>query len=200
MSVILYNASNSLLTEEENQIMIDIFGYSSTVFIGTMMFPQIIKMFISQNTRDLSTAFMAFSLIGSLLRIVYGVLISQIAVIAVPALGSLQTLILIVGKCFFDNKEKNMTEDVGKEKLKKILDIDDDMRVGLSEMLRKEADDLEEMLKLLNDYVEIGNIHGRDDFSNFVVLFHEYYFKYDKIRKKRERRDKCLKFLGRSPQ
>ena len=185
MSVILYNVSNSLLTEEENQIMVDVFGYTSTVFIGSMMFPQIVKMFKSESARDLSTVFMAFSLIGSLLRIVYGVLISQIAVIAVPALGSIQTLILIVGKCFFDNKEKHMTEEVGKEKLKKILDIDDDTKAGLTEMLRKEADDLEEMLKLLNDDVEIGNIHGRDDFSNFVVLFHEYYFKYDKIKKKR---------------
>lgn len=200
MSVVFYNISNSFLTQEENLIMAEVFGYASSAFIGLMMIPQIIEMFESESAKDLSITYMIFSLCGSILRLIYGVLINQLAVIIVPILGTIQTVILIVGKCFFDNKEKYMTEEIGKEKLRRILDIDDDMKSGLIKMLRKDVDNLEEMLKLLNNDIELENIHGKDDFNNFVVLFHEYYFKYNKIKKNREQREKCLKFLGKNSQ
>lgn len=200
MSVVFYNVSNSFLTQEENLIMAEVFGYASSAFIGLMMIPQIIEMFESESAKDLSITYMIFSLCGAILRLIYGVLINQLAVIIVPILGTIQTVILIAGKCFFDNKEKYMTEKVGKEKLRKILDIDDEMKVGLTDILRKEADNLEEMLKLLNNDIEMENIHGKEDFSKFVVLFHEYYFKYNKIKNNREQREKCLKFIGKSSQ
>ena len=53
MDVVLFNQSDTQLTPEQDIILIDFFGYSSGVFVGITLLPQVIKVFKTKSTKKI---------------------------------------------------------------------------------------------------------------------------------------------------
>ena len=52
-NIVLFNQSNTILTPEQDEILIEFFGYSSGVLVGITLLPQVIKVYKSKSTNDL---------------------------------------------------------------------------------------------------------------------------------------------------
>ena len=104
MDVVLFNQSNTKLTPEQDLILIDFFGYSSGVFVGITLLPQVIKVFKTKSTKDLSHIFLALSLFAALSKLIYGVLINQLPIVVTAPLIGIETLIIMIAKCVFDRR------------------------------------------------------------------------------------------------
>ena len=147
MDVVLFNQSNTQLTPEQDLILIDFFGYSSGVFVGITLLPQVIKVFKTKSTKDLSHIFLALSLIAAASKLIYGVLINQLPIVVTAPIIGIETLIIMIAKCVFDrridNKEIELNEKLNeKEIVKKLKDL-------------IIYDELEEEIKYKNEDVDI---------------------------------------------
>ena len=116
MDIVLFNQSNTALTPEQDLILIDFFGYSSGVFVGITLLPQVIKVFKTQSTKDLSHIFLALSLVSSVSKLIYGILINQLPIVVTAPIIGFETLILMIAKCIFD-KRMNEINDTQKNEL-----------------------------------------------------------------------------------
>jgi MtN3 and saliva related transmembrane protein len=106
MDVILFNDSETQLTPEQDLILIDVFGYSSGVFVGITLLPQVIKVLKTKSTKDLSHIFLALSLIAAVLKLIYGVLINQLPIVVTAPIIGIETLIIMIAKCVYDRRIK----------------------------------------------------------------------------------------------
>lgn len=126
MEVILFNESETQLTAEEDLILIDFFGYSSGVFVGITLLPQVIKVLKTKSTKDLSHIFLVLSLIAAASKIIYGVLINELPIVVTAPIIGIETLIIMIAKCVYDRridkKEIELTERVN-EIIKKLKDL-----------------------------------------------------------------------------
>ena len=93
MDIVLFNQSNTVLTPEQDLILIDFFGYSSGVFVGITLLPQVIKVFKTQSTKDLSHIFLALSLLASVSKFIYGILINQLPIVVTAPIIGIETLL-----------------------------------------------------------------------------------------------------------
>jgi len=116
MDIVLFNESNTQLTPEQDLILIDFFGYSSGVFVGITLLPQVIKVFKTKSTKDLSHIFLALSLLAAASKLIYGILINQLPIVVTAPIIGIETLIIMIAKCVFDRridkKEIELTERV----------------------------------------------------------------------------------------
>ena len=130
MDIILFNESETELTAEQDIILIDFFGYSSGVFVGITLLPQVIKVFKTKSTKDLSHIFLVLSLIAAASKLIYGVLINQLPIVVTAPIIGIETLIIMIGKCVFDRridkKEIELSERINEKdivnKLKNAID------------------------------------------------------------------------------
>ena len=104
MEIVLFNQSNTVLTPEQDAILIDFFGYSSGVLVGITLLPQVIKVFKTKSTKDLSFMFLSISLVASIFKLIYGVLINQLPIVVTAPVIGIETLVIMIAKCIFDKK------------------------------------------------------------------------------------------------
>ena len=112
MSVIFYNQTESILNGWENEIVIGVFGYGGNAIIGIRLLLQDIKTLKSKSANDLSFKYLWTSLFGTVLMLVYGILINQLPIVVVNPVILIEIIILIVAKFIFDKKNlKNNSEN-----------------------------------------------------------------------------------------
>jgi MtN3 and saliva related transmembrane protein len=104
MSVIFYNQSESILNEWQNNILTDVIGYSANAIISIRLLIQDIKTLKTKSARDLSFKYLWVSLLGTILMLVYGVLINQLPIVVVNPIIIAEIVILIVAKFVYDKK------------------------------------------------------------------------------------------------
>ena len=104
MEVVLFNKSETQLTPEQDLILIDFFGYSSGVFVGITLLPQVIKVLKTKSTKDLSHIFLVLSLIAAVSKLIYGVLINELPIVVTAPLIGIETLIIMIAKCVYDRR------------------------------------------------------------------------------------------------
>ena len=111
MDIVLFNQSDTQLTPEQDLILIDFFGYSSGVFVGITLLPQVIKVFKTKSTKDLSHIFLALSLIAAASKFIYGILINQLPIVVTAPIIGIETLIIMIAKCVFDRRIDKKVND-----------------------------------------------------------------------------------------
>lgn len=119
MDVLLFNESETELTPEEDQILIDVFGYSSGVLVGITLLPQVIKVLKTKSTKDLSHIFLVLSLIAAASKLIYGVLINELPIVVTAPIIGIETLIIMIAKCVYDRR----IELKEKERVKNVKDL-----------------------------------------------------------------------------
>jgi len=115
MEIVLFNQSDTVLTPEQDAILIDFFGYSSGVLVGITLLPQVIKVFKTKSTKDLSFMFLSISLVASIFKLIYGVLINQLPIVVTAPVIGIETLVIMIAKCIFDKKIDKDKEEPNKE-------------------------------------------------------------------------------------
>ena len=118
LNIILYNPNNTILSSQGNQILIDFFGYSSGILVGITLVPQIIRVFKTKSTNDLSFLFLVISLFAAIFKLIYGVLINQLPIVVTAPIILIETLLIMIAKFLYDNK-KNIN-NVKEIEMKKI--------------------------------------------------------------------------------
>lgn len=149
MDIVLFNESETELTPEQDLILIDFFGYSSGVFVGITLLPQVIKVLKTKSTKDLSHIFLALSLIAAASKLIYGVLINQLPIVVTAPLIGIETLIIMISKCVYDRridkkeqedvikyKNVNVNIEISKEKIR-INTIEFEYKIGMIEEIKK---------------------------------------------------------------
>jgi len=106
MSIVLYNYNNSVLTELGDEILIDFFGYSSGVLVGITLIPQVIKVLKTKRAEHLSHKFLIISLFASIFKLIYGVLINALPIVVTAPIILIETVVIMVAKCIFDERMK----------------------------------------------------------------------------------------------
>jgi MtN3 and saliva related transmembrane protein len=124
-----------------------VFGYSSGVFVGITLLPQVIKVLKTKSTKDLSHIFLVLSLIAAASKLIYGVLINQLPIVVTAPIIGIETLIIMIAKCVYDrriDKKEIELSERGNEKeiVKKLKDL-------------IIYDELEEEIKYKNEEVDI---------------------------------------------
>jgi len=104
MDIVLFNESETQLTPEQDLILIDVFGYSSGVFVGITLLPQVIKVFKTKSTKDLSHIFLALSLLAAASKLIYGILINQLPIVVTAPIIGIETFIIMIAKCVYDRR------------------------------------------------------------------------------------------------
>lgn len=104
MNVIFYNQSESVFNESENEILIAVFGYGANAVISIRLLLQDIKTLKSKSAKDLSFKYLWTSLFGTILMLVYGILINQLPIVVVNPIIVVEIIILIVAKFVYDKK------------------------------------------------------------------------------------------------
>ena len=147
MDIVLFNESETQLTPEQDLILIDFFGYSSGVFVGITLLPQVIKVLKTKSTKDLSHIFLALSLLAAASKLIYGVLINQLPIVVTAPLIGIETLIIMIAKCVYDRridkKEIELSERGNEKEIVK----------NLKDLII--YDELEEEIKYKNEDVDI---------------------------------------------
>jgi len=105
MSIIFYNYNNSILDEIENKILIDVFGYTSGILVAITLLPQIYKTLKNKTAKHLSFKFLIISVLASILKIIYGILINQLPIIITSPIILIETIIIIVAKYIYDSPD-----------------------------------------------------------------------------------------------
>lgn len=128
MYVVLFNESETELTPEEDQIIIDVLGYSSGVLVGITLLPQVIKVLKTKSTKDLSHIFLVLSLIAAASKLIYGVLINELPIVVTAPIIGIETLIIMIAKCVYDrriDKKEIELSERGNEKeiIKKMKEV-----------------------------------------------------------------------------
>lgn len=108
MSIILYNYNNSLLSDLGDEILIDFFGYSSGVLVGITLVPQVIKVLKTKKAENLSNKFLIISLFAAISKLIYGVLINALPIVVTAPIILIETVIIMIAKCIFDERAKNI--------------------------------------------------------------------------------------------
>ena len=114
--IVLFNESNTQLTPEQDKILIDFFGYSSGVLVGITLVPQIIKVFRTKSTKDLSFIFLIISLLAAVFKLIYGVLINQLPIVVTAPIIGTKTIVILIAKCIYDKKNKKNEKNEKNEK------------------------------------------------------------------------------------
>jgi len=109
--IILFNESNTALTHEQDRILIDFFGYSSGVLVGITLIPQVIKVYKTKSTKDLSYIFLIISLFAGIFKLIYGVLINQLPIVVTAPVILIETILIIFAKVAYDKIPEKKEDD-----------------------------------------------------------------------------------------
>lgn len=96
--------TDSNLTVQDQEIIIDFFGYSSGILVGITLAPQCVRVFKTKSTNDLSWIFLVISLFASIFKLIYGVLIDQLPIVVTAPIILCETVIIMIAKCMYDKK------------------------------------------------------------------------------------------------
>ncbi|MDA9632022.1 SemiSWEET transporter [Bacteroidota bacterium] len=77
---------------------IEIIGLIAAVFTTSSFFPQVIKIWKTKQTKDISTTMYIAMMIGTCFWLTYGILINSIAIIAANIISGLLVLFVIIFK------------------------------------------------------------------------------------------------------
>jgi MtN3 and saliva related transmembrane protein len=79
-------------------INIEIIGLIAAVFTTSSFFPQVIKIWKTKQTKDISTAMYIAMMIGTCFWLTYGILISSFAIIVANIVSGLLVLFVLIFK------------------------------------------------------------------------------------------------------
>jgi MtN3 and saliva related transmembrane protein len=79
-------------------INIEIIGLIAAVFTTSSFFPQVIKIWKTKQTKDISTAMYIAMMIGTCFWLTYGILISSFAIIVANIVSGLLILFVLIFK------------------------------------------------------------------------------------------------------
>ena len=80
------------------EINIEIIGLIAAVFTTSSFFPQVIKIWKTKQTKDISTAMYIAMMIGTCFWLTYGILISSFAIIVANIVSGLVILFVLIFK------------------------------------------------------------------------------------------------------
>ena len=89
---------------------IDIIGIIAGILLIISFIPQLIKIIISKNSKDISIFMFLILLISELLWVVYGILKCDLQVIITNAITSCITLLIIICSLHYKNNNQNNEE------------------------------------------------------------------------------------------
>ena len=84
--------------EQIMEINIEIIGLIAAVFTTSSFFPQVIKIWKTKQTKDISTAMYIAMMIGTCFWLTYGILISSFAIIVANIVSGLLVLFVLIFK------------------------------------------------------------------------------------------------------
>ena len=87
-----------------NEIIIQMIGYTAAIFISLNMLPQIFKAIKTKSVDDVSMFMLLFVSAGSLLWLVYGILLESMPIIVSDGFGTLTGFLLIGIKLKYNKK------------------------------------------------------------------------------------------------
>ena len=102
MSVTIYNYSQSILTEEQNEILINVFGYLGGALVASVMLPQVIKAYRRKRTKDISMKFLILELLATIINLIYGALINELPMLVMLPIILIFTILIMIAKCLYD--------------------------------------------------------------------------------------------------
>ena len=82
--------------------MTEIVGYMAGFFTAIPLIPQIYKSYKMKSTKDLSLLFLVISALGSLLWIIYGVMLKDMPLIISSSIFIVSEILLLIMKICFD--------------------------------------------------------------------------------------------------
>ena len=80
------------------EINIEIIGLIAAVFTTSSFFPQVVKIWRTKQTKDISTAMYIAMMIGTCFWLTYGILISSFAIIVANIVSGLLVLFVLIFK------------------------------------------------------------------------------------------------------
>jgi uncharacterized protein with PQ loop repeat len=116
MSVTIYNYSQSILTEEQNEILINVFGYLGGALVASVMLPQVIKAYRRKRTKDISMKFLILQLLATIINLIYGALINELPMLVMLPIILIFTILIMIAKCLYD--KNTLIEDMQNKNLK----------------------------------------------------------------------------------
>lgn len=81
--------------------LITIVGLIAAAFTTVALFPQLVKIWKTRSTKDISTVMFAFYSVGVLLWFIYGVYISDLPLVLANSIAFVQALVILVFKVRF---------------------------------------------------------------------------------------------------
>ena len=98
-------------------IIQEIFGYMGNTIVVIKIIPQIIKIFRTKSTKDLSMVFIILGLIGGMCSIVYGLMLQEMPIMLRSFAVFIEIIIIFIAKLYYDaiyiiseNKNKNLNK------------------------------------------------------------------------------------------
>jgi len=154
MDVVMFNQSNTILTPEQDLILIDFFGYGSGVLVGVTLLPQVIKVFKTKSTKDLSYIFLGLSLLAAAFKFIYGILINQLPIVVTAPIIGVKTIVIIIAKCIFDKRiDKLDDKEQPQIELAERVKNDEDIVAKLKNLI--EHNDIDSEIKYKNNDVDM---------------------------------------------
>lgn len=96
--------NNSDIGEYNQIILTDFFGYLSGTLAAIRLIPQVIKVFKTKSTNDLSYIYLFLAFFTGISRIVYGLFIGSVPIIVTSPIILTNVLVIIIAKSIYDKK------------------------------------------------------------------------------------------------
>ena len=104
--------NNTTLEDDTNVILKDFFGYFTGAIIVIKMIPQIIRVFKTKSTKDISLFFLILGLVGTASAFTYGLLIDEWPIMVRSVVTCCQILIILIAKIYYDKQEDMRAKNV----------------------------------------------------------------------------------------
>ena len=85
------------------EINIEFIGLIAAVFTTSSFFPQVVKIWKTKQTKDISTTMYIAMMIGTCFWLTYGILINSFAIIVANIVSGLLVLFVLLFKLFYRN-------------------------------------------------------------------------------------------------
>jgi len=85
------------------EINIELIGLIAAVFTTSSFFPQVVKIWKTKQTKDISTTMYIAMMIGTCFWLTYGILINSFAIIVANIVSVLLVLFVLLFKLFYRN-------------------------------------------------------------------------------------------------
>ena len=108
---------NTTLSELHVTIVTDFFGYFAGVLGCVRLIPQVVKVFKTKSTNDLSYYYLSLAFSTTIFRLIYGILIGSLPIFITSPIIGINVLIIIGAKCVFDkiNTKKFIKNEIDRD-------------------------------------------------------------------------------------